>query len=179
MPLMADALTCVRCHETRATCRLIAGTPYCLRCRRVLVSDRGLAFFFEAVMPIAVLNLGVTGLSTGLGVLTMTAGIAAGVLTLAYLAWLVYFLIKDGLRGGQSVGKRWRHLRVITERGDPCSRWQSFVRNVILVIPFVAWAEVVVMLWRSDGRRFGDLLAKTCVVACEHSAGATTIPRGG
>lgn len=163
---VTDAAVCVRCHGTEAQSRRLAGQPYCLRCCRTLVSDRGLAFCVEAFLPIAVLNLLLTRSST-----TNPYPGQQGLMVLAaatYLIWLGYFLTKDALRDGQSLGKRWRHLKVVGETGEPCRRRQSLVRNVILVIPFVMWIEVLLVLFRPDGRRLGDLLAKTWVVDASH-----------
>ncbi len=144
----------------------IADAPYCPRCRRALVSDRGLAFFFDAALPLILLNLGLTNLGAVPEGLSLVAAVAAIV---AYVGWLTYFLVKDGLPGGRSLAKRWRGLRVLTLEHQPCARWQSVVRNAILIIPAVIWVELIVMLCRADGRRLGDLLAKTVVVAAEGS----------
>lgn len=161
---MADPVTCARCRQPAEASPTIGGMPYCRRCRRALASDRGLAFCFEVILPLVLLNAGFwrLDLAGGTSVDNALLGI---VLVVAYVAWLAYFLLKDGLRGGRSVGKQWRGIEVRALEGGPCSRWQSFVRNVILVIPFVVWVEILCVLWRADGRRIGDLLAKTVVVA--------------
>lgn len=122
--------------------------------------NRGLAFFLEAITPIAVMNLGFSSLAAGPGH-TFLASLVA----LAYMAWLAYFLVRDGWPvRGQSLGKRWRHAKVLAANGSACTIWQSVVRNIILIIPFVAWLEALLVLVRPDGRRLGDVLARTTVV---------------
>jgi len=144
------------------------GAQYCSRCRRALASDRGLAFFLEAVLPLILINLGFAGLEMPAGAVAGTAAILGVTLAVAYLMWLGYFLIKDGLRNGQSLGKRWRGIKVVSIEHRPCNRRQSFVRNAILIVPFAVWLEALCVLLRADGRRIGDLMAKTAVVALDH-----------
>ena len=164
---MGAPATCVRCHTAHDACLRIADAPYCPRCRRALASDRGLAFFFDAVLPLIVLNLSVTNLGAVPETFSLPAAVVAIVV---YVGWLTYFLVKDALGSGRSLAKRWRGLRVLTLERQPCTHWQSIVRNAILIIPVVVWVEVVVMLARADGRRLGDLMARTVVVAAEEGS---------
>jgi len=164
---VGEPATCVRCHTAHEACLRIADAPYCPRCRRALVSDRGLAFFFDAVLPLILLNLSVTNLGAVPEALSFPAAVTAIV---AYVGWLTYFLVKDSVGGGRSLAKRWRGLRVLTLERQPCTRWQSIVRNAILIIPVVVWVELIVMLCRADGRRLGDLMANTVVVVAEEGS---------
>lgn len=106
------------------------------------------------------------------------------------LAAITYILISDGLKGGQSIGKRIIGLRVISTGGAPlpCDFKQSIMRNGVFgalillyiligwipyagkLIAFLAWAVVIgveIILIYSDesGARFGDRFANTLVVS--------------
>lgn len=102
-----------------------------------------------------------------------------------YLSWLlasVYILIKDGLFGGQSIGKLVFRLKVVQEAEEdkPASLIDSVQRNAILVIPnifrFIPFLGsllfIVIFAWETylifthpEGRRWGDQFARTRVLA--------------
>lgn len=101
------------------------------------------------------------------------------------LAWAVglgYLLVRDCLPflGGQSVGKKAMHLKVLTLDGRPLTgNWEAgLVRNALLCLPFVGGClEIFILLSREgkpdQGRRLGDEWAKTRVatVPVEPDAG--------
>ena len=73
-----------------------------------------------------------------------------------------YTLLADGLKGGQSFGKRMVGIRVVSmHSGAPCSFGQSFVRNLLLMIlgP-IDW----IFIFGERHQRLGDKLAGTIVV---------------
>lgn len=77
--------------------------------------------------------------------------------------WLAvaYYLQKDALPNGQSIGKRFFGLAVIDARTyQNCKWWQSALRNLMLVLLFPL--EVIITLFCK--RRTGDALASTMVI---------------
>ena len=89
------------------------------------------------------------------------------------LSWAVgtaYWLFRDGLFDGQSVGKRLMGLTVVRgETRAPCTWAGSVGRNLLWAIPIVNLA-MAVTTWRAlthapDGRHWGDRLADTQVVS--------------
>lgn len=107
------------------------------------------------------------------------------------LAGLTYILISDGLKGGQSIGKRIIGLRVRADSDhSPCDFRKSIIRNgdlggmllwymIIGWIPYVGkllaalvWIAVtaveLLLIYTDDaGSRFGDRIAGTTVVSTE------------
>ena len=83
---------------------------------------------------------------------------------------LTYMFFKDGLRNGQSWGKRALGLRVIhLPTNAPCTKGQSFLRalidKILYFIPFVGWLiEPIMVLATTDGRRVADRTANTQVI---------------
>lgn len=74
-----------------------------------------------------------------------------------------YFLARDALPGGASVGKRLAGLRVlVAESGEPCTLGRSCARNAVL-LGFGA-IDLVIPFIRANGRRLGDDIAGTMVV---------------
>lgn len=87
-----------------------------------------------------------------------------------YLIPVTYFFLKDGLGKGQSWGKKSVGLRVVYLPNNSYSTFgKSFLRNLIRgllrVVPIIGWfIEFIMILVTKDGRRLGDLVAKTQVV---------------
>lgn len=87
------------------------------------------------------------------------------------LLWgLIYYFVKDGWPGGQSIGKKLSGLMVISlENHRPCTRAKSAMRQfamvVMIFIPYVGLlVEPVIMLADAGGRRVGDQFARTQVI---------------
>lgn len=100
---------------------------------------------------------------------------------------ITYLGLSDGLKGGQSVGKRLIGMGVISlEDGSPCSFKQSIIRNLPFLVPLICgiiplWGPILglllgpplvaielYLLFKLDsGHRLGDVMADTSVVASD------------
>lgn len=89
----------------------------------------------------------------------------------------IYYFIKDGLKNGQSFGKRALGLMVIdTQKNQPCrigkSAFRNLISSLIIAIPFLnfltVWIEPIMVLAREDGRKAADLVASTQVIDAYH-----------
>ena len=90
-------------------------------------------------------------------------GSVAFVLLVAAALWGAgYLLFSDAMEDGQSYGKRIVGIAVVSrETGEPCTMWQSFVRNFTLsVLGPIDW----VFILGERRQRLGDMLAGTIVV---------------
>ncbi len=74
-----------------------------------------------------------------------------------------YILFKDSLFDGRSIGKKVFNIQVIDKDEQSCSITKSFLRNIILIIPFLPLIELIIIIFDKTGKRFGDKLAKTQV----------------
>jgi len=116
------------------------------------------------------------------GVLASGLGIATWMITPGFfgskLPWLVglaYLVSRDCLPvlGGQSVGKKATHLRVVTLDGESLAgNWRpGLLRNAVLAIPLFAFVELFILLSREDkpehGRRLGDEWSDTKVIVVQ------------
>lgn len=82
------------------------------------------------------------------------------------LWWLVgiaYFLVRDALISGRSIGKFIVGLTVMDREKNACTILKSIVRNLLLFLPG-PFIEFFVMVSSMGGRRLGDRLAKTRVI---------------
>ncbi len=75
--------------------------------------------------------------------------------------FVAYVLLADGLPGGWSIGKYLLGIVVVDAvTRQPCSLWQSFVRNLSLVL-VIDW---VFLTGSKQRQRLGDMVARTIVV---------------
>lgn len=73
-----------------------------------------------------------------------------------------YFLLSDGLPGGQSLGKRLLDIAVIDEKTrKPCSLGQSVLRNFTAFLGAIDW----LLIFGKKQKRIGDVVANTCVIS--------------
>jgi len=129
----------------------VGGRPYTL----ASLGERLLGQFLDGVVYVALLVA-----PTILAAVFFTPALGAPVGAL--LAFL-YLFFQDGLGAGESYGKRLVRTRVIdAASGAPCSFFQSFIRNLLLVIlGFVDWVFIFIGERR---QRLGDRAAGTVVV---------------
>jgi uncharacterized RDD family membrane protein YckC len=83
-------------------------------------------------------------------------------LVASFVFCVLYILFADGLRNGQSYGKRVVKTAVVdATSGAPCSWWQSFIRNLLLsILGVIDW----VFIFGKRRQRLGDKLAHTVVI---------------
>lgn len=120
----------------------------------VLGTAVGLSIVLEAVVD----AIGSETLALWLGILT---------LAIAFSAFVLYFVLLEGLWDGYTVGKRIAGIKVVGEDGSSCSLRASIVRNVLRPIDgFLYYAVGYLAMATSDRRqRIGDRIAGTVVVS--------------
>ena len=78
---------------------------------------------------------------------------------------VVYYLIKDGLKGGQSWGNRIMGLKVMhLDTGAPCTKLESMLRAVFLSVGPINLVEVAMVIFDKRGQRLADKIINTNVV---------------
>lgn len=92
---------------------------------------------------------------------------SALLLMIAFAGWYGYFTFFEGLRQGQTPGKRALGLRVVADTGHPVTIGAAAVRNLLrladfLPPPYLAGAVLVALHPRA--KRLGDMAAGTVVV---------------
>ncbi|MBI5905549.1 MAG: RDD family protein [Deltaproteobacteria bacterium] len=117
--------------------------------------SRGIAFLID-IFLYCLLHFG--GPALGFGILG------------GFLA-VIYITFRDGLFGGQSIGKKILGLRVVHVDGRPISYIDSSFRNVVFIIymliPLAVVIEAIAAWKHPERRRLGDRIARTCVVQKE------------
>jgi uncharacterized RDD family membrane protein YckC len=89
-----------------------------------------------------------------------------GIIGLMWLLWLVYFTYFEGT-SGQTIGKKFSHIKVIKENGSKCDFGSALVRNILRIIdhlPFLYILGIILVAVTEKKQRLGDMLAKTIVV---------------
>ena len=100
---------------------------------------------------------------TGAGSVWLTALLIAG----GFVLWNGYFILFEGLRAGQTPGKRFAGIRVVQDTGHPVTMGAAVIRNLLrladaLPPPYLLGLALVALHPR--GKRLGDLVAGTAVV---------------
>jgi uncharacterized membrane protein SpoIIM required for sporulation/uncharacterized RDD family membrane protein YckC len=132
------------------------------------IGSRAAAAFLDQLIVVAlVIALGLVFVLTRIG--PTLFGPLAGALMLgaAFATWYGYFIFFEAFRHGQTPGKRWLGLRVVSESGHAVSRSGAVLRNLLRIAdflppPYLGGALLVVLHPR--GRRLGDIVGGTVVV---------------
>lgn len=122
--------------------------------------------FIAGILTAAVVIAAVVVMVVGMMVNPAIGLIAyIGLLLVAMLAVLAYALLRDGLFGGRSPGKKLMGLKVVNVRKNtPCSFKDSLLRNLTFMVPLLNFIECLMPFVDAEGLRFGDKLAGTQVV---------------
>lgn len=89
-----------------------------------------------------------------------------GMFGIQFLLWIVYFTYFEGT-SGQTIGKKFSHIKVLKSDGDPCDSGAALVRNLLRIIdslPFIYILGIILIAATDKHQRLGDMLAKTIVV---------------
>ena len=136
---------------------------------RVLAGLIDLVICLVALVVFAVAMVTMAPTVAGAVVSRTSAAWALSILILAQFAILWgYYVLLEGLRDGQTLGKKWLGLRVVKDGGYSVSLGASAVRNLLRLVDyqpglFSAVGIVSIAATRS-GKRLGDIVAGTIVV---------------
>ena len=89
-----------------------------------------------------------------------------GIVGLMWLLWLIYFTYFEGT-SGQTIGKKFTHVKVIKESGERCDFGSALIRNILRIIdhlPFLYILGIILIAATEKRQRLGDMLGKTIVV---------------
>ena len=116
--------------------------------------ERWYAQFLDSVICCFIMFAGV--------ILAAWAGLREVGIAIGIILFLLYLLFQDGLRNGQSYGKRIAKTKVIDSRsGSPCTFGQSFIRNLLLsILGLIDW----IFIFGEKRQRLGDKAARTLVI---------------
>jgi uncharacterized RDD family membrane protein YckC len=86
---------------------------------------------------------------------------------LGFLLYYGYYAAFEALWNGQTPGKRWIGLRVITTSGRPIGAFDALLRNVVRIVdqvPGIYTVGLLSVFFTERNQRLGDLAADTVVV---------------
>jgi uncharacterized membrane protein SpoIIM required for sporulation/uncharacterized RDD family membrane protein YckC len=135
------------------------------------VGSRALA----AVLDMLILSGSAMALLTVLAILAgygVTIG-RTGAIVLAFagfLAWNGYFILFEGMRRGQTPGKRIAGIRVVMDTGHAVTFSAAVARNLLRVADFLPppyFTGVLLVAFHPRAKRLGDMVAGT-VVSRDH-----------
>ncbi len=92
---------------------------------------------------------------------------SALLLVISSASILAYFALLEGLRGGQTPGKRWMGIRVVRDTGHPVTLGAALVRNLLRAADFLPPPYLlggIFVALHPRAQRLGDMVAGTLVV---------------
>jgi uncharacterized RDD family membrane protein YckC/uncharacterized membrane protein SpoIIM required for sporulation len=125
-----------------------------------LLIDVAILVGVQLAMLLLLLYLSSRGLAPG-----DWGGILFGVVSFGL--WYGYFTFFEGLRRGQTPGKRWVGLRVVRDTGHPVDLGAAALRNLIRIVDLVpptCLVGALLVALHPRAKRLGDLVAGTVVV---------------
>ncbi|MGE5232440.1 MAG: stage II sporulation protein M [Deltaproteobacteria bacterium] len=95
------------------------------------------------------------------------AWVAALLVGAGFALWNGYFMLFEGLRGGQTPGKRFAGIRVVRDTGHPVTMSAAVIRNLLRIadaLPPPYLVGLALVAFHPRAKRLGDLAAGTVVV---------------
>jgi uncharacterized membrane protein SpoIIM required for sporulation/uncharacterized RDD family membrane protein YckC len=95
------------------------------------------------------------------------AWVAALLVGAGFALWNGYFILFEGLRGGQTPGKRFAGIRVVRDTGHPVTMGAAVIRNLLRIadaLPPPYLLGLALVAFHPRAKRLGDLVAGTVVV---------------
>jgi uncharacterized RDD family membrane protein YckC/uncharacterized membrane protein SpoIIM required for sporulation len=95
------------------------------------------------------------------------AWLAALLIGAGFALWNGYFILFEGLREGQTPGKRLVGIRVVRDTGHPVTAGAAALRNLLRIadaLPPPYLLGLALIAFHPRGKRLGDLVAGTVVV---------------
>jgi uncharacterized RDD family membrane protein YckC len=135
------------------------------------IGSRSLALVIDTLLQIAVVIL--AGASAGLisyvGFFPQIGKqwVYAILIFAVFLSQFGYFAFFETIWNGQTPGKRWTHLRVITDFGRPVGAQGAILRNLMRIVdafPSLYAVGIVTSLISPQNKRVGDYVAGTVVI---------------
>jgi uncharacterized RDD family membrane protein YckC len=96
----------------------------------------------------------------------------------AFLSQFGYFAIFETIWNGQTPGKRWTKLRVITDSGRPIGAQAAILRNLMRIVdalPSLYAVGIITSLISSQSKRIGDYVAGTVVIHEKSLPGGSSV----
>jgi uncharacterized RDD family membrane protein YckC len=135
------------------------------------IGSRSLALVLDTLLQIgAVIVLGIiAGLISYAGFLPQMGKqwVYAILIFFLFLLQFGYFAFFETIWNGRTPGKRWTHLRVITDSGRPVGAQGAILRNLLRIVdalPSLYAIGIVTSLISPQNKRIGDYVAGTVVV---------------
>jgi uncharacterized membrane protein SpoIIM required for sporulation/uncharacterized RDD family membrane protein YckC len=131
------------------------------------VGSRALAALIDTLILVgsALGTFIVLGIVAGFGVTLGSFG-SAVLLLLGFAVWNGYFILFEGLRQGQTPGKRFVGIRVVGDTGNAVGFGAAVARNLLRIVDFLPPPYLIgtlLVALHPRGKRLGDLVAGTVV----------------
>lgn len=129
------------------------------------VGSRALAALIDWTLVFVLVFVAILGLGGAMSALRGHGRwLLAFVVVIIYGIVWGYFSLFEGLRQGQTPGKRWLGIRVIRDTGHGVTFAEAAARSLLLPIDMIGMIGIILIALHPKARRLGDLVAGTVVV---------------
>ncbi|MCC7568943.1 MAG: RDD family protein [Candidatus Methanofastidiosa archaeon] len=97
---------------------------------------------------------------------SMSTGAVFAIMGVQWVLWLVYFTFLEG-SSGQTIGKRFMNIRVISADGSDLSYAQALVRSLLRIVdslPTLYILGIILVIVTRERQRLGDMVAGSVVI---------------
>jgi uncharacterized RDD family membrane protein YckC len=120
-----------------------------------------------ALIDLAIVGAGGAAILVAAGVLGGDGGSLGAPLAGVVVGWALYYYFACESGGGQTVGKKVTHLRVVQMDGSPAGMREIAIRTVLRVIDTALVGLIAMMATGERRARLGDLAAGTTIVSTD------------
>jgi uncharacterized RDD family membrane protein YckC len=125
-----------------------------------------------ALIDLAIVGAGGAAILVAAGVLGGDGGSLGAPLAGVVVGWALYYYFACESGGGQTVGKKVTHLRVVRLDGSPAEMREIAIRTVLRVIDTALVGLIAMMATGERRARLGDLAAGTMIVSTDGAPSA-------
>jgi uncharacterized RDD family membrane protein YckC len=129
------------------------------------LGDRAIAFFIDSLILIAI------SIAFGLVVSIVSEFSESATIVFASIYGfflLFFFFLCEWLMKGQTVGKRFRKIKVLHKTGRDASIWELLIRNLIRLVDSFYYIGLIFIIASKRAQRIGDFAAGTVVVKIDN-----------
>lgn len=137
------------------------------RCMAMLV-DQMLVFLLITGMIVLFVVLMGASMRTFTDSAPMVAMVMViGTILMSVMSYFLYFWLFHTFNNGQTIGKMWLGIRLVTDRGGRPNAWTCFVRSVFDILDMILFyggVSVIMILCSEREKRIADYAAGTIVI---------------
>jgi uncharacterized RDD family membrane protein YckC len=137
------------------------------RCIAMLVDQIIITMFMVALWTVFFMTMAMAFETMLYTQSTVFMVVIVGMMLFSLVFYFLYFWGFHTLNNGQTLGKMWLSIRLVTDRGGRANAWSCFVRqlfDILDMLLFYGGISVMLILMTEREKRIADMAAGTIVI---------------